>query len=130
MSLNAKVAVVTGATGALGRVVVKALLGQGEHIVSTYRSEEKQSELVDFVGEASGMLTSIQTDVTDEADVQALCQKVVEKYGHVDILLNIVGAFKGGTDIANTGFYDGHQPEICILMLEGCIATYGETKLR
>lgn len=102
MSLNAKVAVVTGATGALGRVVVKALLGQGEHIVSTYRSEEKQSELDDFVGEASGMLTSIQTDVTDEADVQALFQKVVEKYGHVDILLNIVGAFKGGTDIANT----------------------------
>jgi len=102
MSLNTKVGIVTGATGALGRVVVKALLSQGARIVSTYRSEEKQSELVDFVGEASGMLTSIQTDVTHEADVQALFQKVVEKYGHVDILLNIVGAYKGGTDIADT----------------------------
>jgi len=102
MSSNTKVAVVTGATGALGRVVVKTLLGQGARLVSTYKSEEKQSELVDFVGEASGMLTSIQTDVTDEVDVQALFQKVVEKYGHVDILLNIVGAYRGGTDIANT----------------------------
>jgi NAD(P)-dependent dehydrogenase (short-subunit alcohol dehydrogenase family) len=102
MSLKGKVAVVTGATGALGRVVVKTLLENGAYIVSTYRSEDKQRELVEFVGETKRLLTGVQTDVTDELSVQALLRKVVEKYGRIDILLNIVGAYKGGADIANT----------------------------
>jgi NAD(P)-dependent dehydrogenase (short-subunit alcohol dehydrogenase family) len=104
MSLQDKVAIVTGATGALGRVAAKALLEQGARVVSTYRSEEKQRELVEFVGEAdrSILLTGVQVDVTDESSVQALVQNVLEKHGRVDILLNIVGAYSGGADVAST----------------------------
>jgi NAD(P)-dependent dehydrogenase (short-subunit alcohol dehydrogenase family) len=102
LSLSSKVAVVTGATGALGRVAVKTLLDQGAHVVATYRSEERQKELSDFVGKADGTLTSVQADVTDESSVQALFQKVIDTYGRVDILLNIVGAYKGGSEVANT----------------------------
>ena len=102
MSLSGKVALVTGATGALGRVVTKTLLSHGAHVVAAYRSEDKLSELSNFVGEGSDMLTSVQADVTDERSVQALFQQVIDKYGRVDILLNTVGAYKGGTDIANT----------------------------
>jgi NAD(P)-dependent dehydrogenase (short-subunit alcohol dehydrogenase family) len=102
MSLSGKVVVVTGATGALGMVVTKTLLGHGAHVVSTYRSKERQKQLSDFVGRANDVLTSAQADVTDGISVQALLQKVVDKYGRVDILLNIVGAYKGGSDIANT----------------------------
>jgi NAD(P)-dependent dehydrogenase (short-subunit alcohol dehydrogenase family) len=102
VSLNGKVAIVTGATGALGRVIAKMLLDQGAHVFSTYRSEDKQRELIDFLGEVKGMLTSVQADVTEESSVQALFQKVVDKHGRVDILLNIVGAYKGGVEIAST----------------------------
>jgi NAD(P)-dependent dehydrogenase (short-subunit alcohol dehydrogenase family) len=90
--LKGKVAIVTGATGALGRVVVKALLGSGAYVVSTCRSEDKQRESVEFLGDAGSLLTGVQTDVTDEVSVEALLQKVVEKYGRIEILLNIVGA--------------------------------------
>jgi NAD(P)-dependent dehydrogenase (short-subunit alcohol dehydrogenase family) len=106
MSLTGKVAVVTGATGTLGRVVAKALLDNGARVVSTYRSEEKQKELGDFLGETSGKLTSVQADVTDERSVQALFQKVVDEYNRVDILLNIVGAYKGGNEIVNIKLSD------------------------
>lgn len=102
MSLNGKVAIVTGATGTLGRVVVKALLDNGAHVVSTYRSEEKQKELDGFAAGTSGTLASVQADVTDEKSVQALFQEVLDKYGRVDILLNIVGAYRGGNEIVNT----------------------------
>jgi len=102
MSLSGKVAIVTGATGALGRVVTKMLLSEDAHVVSTFRSDDKRSELGDFVGEGSTMLTNIQTDVTDEKSVRAMFQKVNELYNRLDILLNIVGAYKGGADVADT----------------------------
>jgi NAD(P)-dependent dehydrogenase (short-subunit alcohol dehydrogenase family) len=102
VSLSGKVAIVTGATGTLGRVVAKALLEHGAHVVSTYRSGEKQKELGDFAGGSSGILTGVQADVADEESVQALFQKVLDKYGRVDILLNIVGSYKGGNEIINT----------------------------
>jgi len=102
VSLNGKVAIVTGATGSLGRVVVKTLLGQGVNVVATYRSDEKQNELDGFVGEVGGRFTSFQADVTSESSVQGLFQKVIGNYGRVDILLNLVGAYSGGSEIANT----------------------------
>ena len=102
MSLSGKVAVVTGATGALGRVVAKALLNEKATVVSTFRSEEMRKELEEFLGENSDLLTSIQVDVTDEKSVQAMFQKVNEKHGRVDILLNIVGEYWGGAEVANT----------------------------
>jgi len=102
MSLNDKVAVVTGATGSLGRVVVKLLLGQRARVVSSYRSEETQRELAQYLGETGGKLTGVQCDVTDEDSVESFFQEVVKKFGHVDTLVNAVGAYKGGSDIANT----------------------------
>jgi NAD(P)-dependent dehydrogenase (short-subunit alcohol dehydrogenase family) len=102
MSLSGKVAVVTGGTGALGRVVAKILLSQGARVVSTYRREEMQSELVEYVGELAKTLTGVQADVTKENSVQALFRRVIERHGRVDILLNLVGTYRGGNDIADT----------------------------
>jgi NAD(P)-dependent dehydrogenase (short-subunit alcohol dehydrogenase family) len=67
MSLNDKVAIVTGATGTLGRVVTKMLLGHDAHVISTYRSEDKRTELNNFLAEGGNMLTSVQADVTEES---------------------------------------------------------------
>ena len=106
MSLKGKVAIVTGATGALGKVVAKALLDQGARVVSTHRGEERLKELSDFVGSFKNMLVSVQADVTNEDSVQALFQEVISKYGRVDILLNIVGAFRGGAEVVNTKVSD------------------------
>jgi NAD(P)-dependent dehydrogenase (short-subunit alcohol dehydrogenase family) len=78
------------------------LLSEDARVVSTFRSDEKRSELGDFVGEGSTMLTNIQTDVTDEQSVRAMFQKVNELYNRLDILLNIVGVYKGSADVADT----------------------------
>jgi len=104
--LKGKVAIVTGATGAVGRVVAKALLDQGALVVATHRGEEKLKELIDFVGSSKDRLVSVQTDVTDENSVQALFQQVANQYGRVDVLLNIVGGFKGGAEIVDTKVSD------------------------
>jgi NAD(P)-dependent dehydrogenase (short-subunit alcohol dehydrogenase family) len=101
MSLKEKVVIVTGATGALGRVATRALLEQDASVIATYSSREKPEELKQFVGGHSNKLMQIQSDVTDEASVQNLTQKAFEKHGNIDILLNIVGAHIGGTEVAD-----------------------------
>jgi NAD(P)-dependent dehydrogenase (short-subunit alcohol dehydrogenase family) len=106
MQLKEKVVVVTGATGALGRVAAKTFLDERAHVVSMYRSEHNLKELEDFLGETRGMFSSVQADAVDEVSVQSLFQKVIQQQGRVDVLLNIVGGYKGGADIADTTVSD------------------------
>jgi len=100
--LQNKVALVTGATGALGRTVTRILLENRVKVVATYRTKNKLTELLQFVGALRGNLTEIQTDVTDGQSVQRLVETTVKKHGRIDFLLNIVGAYAGGTDLATT----------------------------
>lgn len=103
MSVQNKIAVITGATGALGRVIVKKFLESGAIVVSVYRTNQNQTALRDHV-EAMGMsLDGVRADVTNETEILAAIRSIVEKYGRVDILLNLVGTYAGGQDIANTG---------------------------
>src|SRR5512136_1435783 len=102
MSSEKRIAVITGATGALGRVVTKELLEQGVQVISTFKREGPQKELLDFLGPLSANLTSIEADATVEKDVENLFQRTIDKHGRVDILLNIVGAYKGGSEIQTT----------------------------
>jgi len=100
--LENKVALVTGATGALGRIVAKVLLENGAKVVASYRAEDKLTELIEFVGELKNNLVGVQADVTKEEGVRNLVQKSIERHGRIDISLNIVGAYAGGTNITDT----------------------------
>lgn len=74
--------------------------------MAVYRSEEKKKELTELVGVGVDSLVGIPADVTNETQVQSLLQTVVGKYGRVDILLNIVGIYKGGVDVSSTSESD------------------------
>ena len=103
-SLPGRVVLVTGATGALGRIVVKRLLEAGAVVAAVHRDEAKFLDLLDSVGGgAGGSLTGVKADVTSEADVQAMIEAVLGRHGRVDALLNLVGGYRGGADIAATG---------------------------
>lgn len=106
MPEDERVAIVTGATGALGRVVAKTLIDQGVRVVSTFRTSVAEQELEAFLGGPTQKLTSVEADVTNEKSVEELFEKVISKFGKVDILVNIVGAYKGGDDIAHTKLSD------------------------
>jgi NAD(P)-dependent dehydrogenase (short-subunit alcohol dehydrogenase family) len=97
-----KVALVTGATGALGRVVAKMLLENGARVVVSYRTDAKLAELLEFVGDLWSNVTPVEADVTNEQSVRGLVDKTVGGYGRIDFLVNIVGAYAGGSDVANT----------------------------
>jgi NAD(P)-dependent dehydrogenase (short-subunit alcohol dehydrogenase family) len=100
--LKEKVAIVTGATGALGRVVTRKLVQNEAKIVVLYRTEKVLDELHRFLGELGSNVTGFEGDATVSQSVQGLVRKAIDEHGHVDILLNIVGAYSGGKILADT----------------------------
>lgn len=85
-SVEGKVALVTGATGALGRVLAKAYGYAGAKVFMTGRKAEPLQALKEEF-EAEGIDCAYGTaDPQKEEDVKALMAKLVETYGGVDIL--------------------------------------------
>jgi NAD(P)-dependent dehydrogenase (short-subunit alcohol dehydrogenase family) len=98
--LSGKIVIVTGATGGLGRVVVKRLLDTGAVVAAVYKDDEKFKQLLAHVGGEPSALEGISADVTLETDVRNMVEAVLRRHGRIDVLLNLVGAYRGGADIA------------------------------
>jgi NAD(P)-dependent dehydrogenase (short-subunit alcohol dehydrogenase family) len=96
MDMTSPVAVVTGAGSGIGRVVSHALLGAGYRVAMAGRRAEA---LQQTAGDAPGAL-AVPTDVSDQAEVAALFERVREEWGRVDLLFNNAGSFgpRGSVD--------------------------------
>ncbi|MBQ8662906.1 MAG: SDR family oxidoreductase [Eubacterium sp.] len=85
-SVEGKVALVTGATGALGKVLAKAYGYAGAKVMMTGRNAGKLQELQDEFA-AEGIDSAYVTgDPAKVEDVQAIVAATVEKYGEINIL--------------------------------------------
>ncbi len=69
---KARVVVVAGGTGGLGRAVSLAFLEEGSQVAVTYRKREEFSSLKDLAAGSSSRLEGYDADVTDEAAVGKL----------------------------------------------------------
>jgi gluconate 5-dehydrogenase len=87
-SLKGKVAIVTGGAGQLGSQMCDALAEVGAHVVVASRNfkncQHKARELTGKYNES----IALQVDVTDKLSVQAMVEAVVQRFGHIDILVN------------------------------------------
>jgi NAD(P)-dependent dehydrogenase (short-subunit alcohol dehydrogenase family) len=88
IDLKGKVAVVTGGCSGIGRGTVNVLLRAGARVACVDLQDDKGHALVEELGE--GTLYA-HADVTSEAEVRAAFEKVVERFGGIDILFNNAG---------------------------------------
>lgn len=102
MAHQGKITVITGGTGALGTAVSLAFLSAGAIIEVTYIFDHEVDPFLKAVSQFEGKFTIHKCEVTKEAEVKSLFEKILEKHGRIDILLNIVGGFVGGPSIAET----------------------------
>ncbi len=94
LSLEGKIAVVTGGTSGIGRALSLGLADAGADVIATARRQLQVDETASEI-EARGRQTLRRTsDVCDRASLEELSSDVLARFGRVDILINCAGKIK------------------------------------
>jgi len=97
MSLEGRVALVTGGSRGIGRAVVEALAADGAQVAFVYNSSEAAAqEVVDIATAAGSDCRAIQADVKSKESADAIIEELVESWGSLDILVNNAGIIRDG----------------------------------
>jgi NAD(P)-dependent dehydrogenase (short-subunit alcohol dehydrogenase family) len=94
LSLEGKIAVVTGGTSGIGRALSLGLADAGADVIATARRQQQVDETAGEI-EARGRKTlRVTSDVCDRASLEALLAATLDRFGQVDILVNCAGKIK------------------------------------
>jgi NAD(P)-dependent dehydrogenase (short-subunit alcohol dehydrogenase family) len=94
LSLEGKVAVVTGGTSGIGRALSLGFAEAGADVIATARGQQQVDETaaaIEAIGRQTLRLTS---DVCDRASLERVRDAAIDKFGKVDILVNCAGRIK------------------------------------
>jgi NADP-dependent 3-hydroxy acid dehydrogenase YdfG len=89
--LSGKVALVTGASSGIGEATALALAAEGASVTIAARRVQRLDTLAKRIREVGVTALPIEVDVTDEARVAAMVQRVLDTFGRLDILANVAG---------------------------------------
>ena len=98
--MTGKVAVVTGGAGKYGSPMVEALAEAGAMVIVASRSLEKNEAFAETLRQKGLKVYAERYDQGDEQSIFSLCDRLVETYGKVDVLVNnsaLRGCFSDGT---------------------------------
>ncbi|CAM5452099.1 3-oxoacyl-ACP reductase OS=Streptomyces alboniger OX=132473 GN=CP975_06210 PE=3 SV=1 [Streptomyces alboniger] len=88
--LSVKTALVTGGSTIIGKAVVRAFHAAGSNVVVADIDKDGGLELADEIGEG---ILFVSADITDDAQVADLVERAVERFGRLDILVNLACSY-------------------------------------
>lgn len=92
LGLDGGVAIVTGATGGIGRAIVQSLAAEGMAVVVNHLGEAEAAEtLCEELGVAGGRVSAAEADVGDRGAVEAMVGGAVERFGRLDVMVHNAG---------------------------------------
>ena len=89
--LHGKVVIITGGASGIGRALALNLAMQCAHVVIADKDMARLEKTKRDFDAQNAKVTPIQCDVTKTADVEAMHEEVLQKFGRVDILVNSAG---------------------------------------
>ncbi len=96
-SLKGKVAVVSGGSDGIGRMIAHGFSDAGASVVIAARTQEKIDSTVAEIVAKGGQALGVSTDATSVESVGRMRDAALERFGQIDILANIVGGSQGAT---------------------------------
>ena len=100
MSLQGRIALVTGASQGIGRACAIELARAGATVVLAARNESKLAEAVAEIETAGGQAAVCALDVASEDSIKTSAKAIVERFGKVEILVNNAGITRDGLMMA------------------------------
>ena len=92
LSLEGRVAIVTGASRGIGRAIAIELATRGAAVVVNYlHSTQSAEDVVSLIRQNGGQAIATQADVSDFHQAQTLIKTALEEFGNIDILVNNAG---------------------------------------
>lgn len=106
-SIKGKVAVITGAGGVLGGSIAKSFVNAGAKVVAMDIRQENLDACVNELTKEGGEVIGVLGNVLDIPSLENAAIEIIEKWGKIDILLNIAGGnIPGGTLNENQTFFE------------------------
>jgi len=92
-----RVAVITGGTRGIGRAIAERFVNEGARVVISSLSKSHGDSVADEMNQAAGeeVACHVRSDVSDRAQVEALVQLAVERYGRLDVVVANAGIDRG-----------------------------------
>jgi len=98
LPLEGKVAVITGGTSGIGARTAEVFVAEGAKVVIAGRRQDRGAKIAQKLGDAASF---IRADVSVEADVKAMIDHAVDRFGRLDCLMNNAGRGSGFAAIAD-----------------------------
>ncbi len=96
MSLQGKVAIVTGAAQGIGRAIAETLAQHGADIAVADLDPGRSQEAVETVSKLGRRALNVKVNVADWDDVKSMTDRVLKDWGKIDILVNNAGVTRDG----------------------------------
>ena len=95
--LEKKVALITGGTSGIGKSCAERFAEEGASVIMVARGEERGQKVEAELRARWGDVTFFPCDVSNRESVEALKQKIIDRYGKLDILMNNAGVLRTGS---------------------------------
>jgi NAD(P)-dependent dehydrogenase (short-subunit alcohol dehydrogenase family) len=86
--MMARTVIITGGAGGIGLATAQRFASSGDHVVILDRDTDAAQQAVDLLGDGH---LAIGCDISDESQIIAAVEKILEKFGTIDVLVNNAG---------------------------------------
>jgi len=97
MRLLNKVAIITGGGSGIGQATAVLFSEEGAKVVVVDIDKDSGQATVDMIGQRGQEAILVPADVTDSSEVRSMVDRVMRKFGKIDILVNSAGIWRQGT---------------------------------